>query len=65
MSADASAPDQLITVKRSNVSSMQPSPVSLMPDSLIDTLNRNEALDLLAYIMSRGNREATVFRSER
>ena len=53
---------KIVTVKRSDVESMQPSPVSLMPADLLKPLNRDEVLDLLAYLLSRGDKRAAVFR---
>lgn len=40
----------------------QPSPVSIMPRDLLKTLNRDEVLDLLAYLLSRGDRNDPMFR---
>ena len=51
--SDLNAPP--VTVKRSNVASTKPSPISQMPEGLINTLNREELLDLLAYLISRGD----------
>ena len=48
-------PDQVTVVKRDDVKSVNPSPTSPMPPGLIFTLNRNELLDLFAYIKSGGN----------
>ena len=42
---------------------MKPSPVSLMPDGLLDTLNRDEVLDLIAYLLSRGDRNDPMFKN--
>ena len=38
-----------------------PSKVSLMPTGLLDKLNRDEVLDLLAYLLSRGNPNDQIF----
>ena len=35
---------------------------SWLPADLLDALNRDELLDLLAYLMSRGDPDATLFR---
>ena len=52
---------QIAVVKRGEVEEMTPSPTSLMPDKLLDTLNRDEMLDLLAYLLSRGNPDDLMF----
>ncbi len=33
-----------------------------MPDKLLDALNDQEVLDLIAYLMSRGNPEDPMFK---
>ena len=53
---------KFVQVKRSDVESLAPSPVSLMPADLLKPLNENEALDLLAYLLSRGDKRAAVFK---
>ena len=40
----------------------KPSPVSMMPEGLLDTLERDEILDLIAYLLSRGDRDHEMFR---
>jgi len=54
-------PDQITIVKNSDVKSMKPSPISPMPPALINILNKDELLDLFAYIKSGGNRADAVF----
>ena len=53
---------KIARVKKDEVEMMRPSPISLMPKSLLDTLNRDELLDLLAYLLSRGNPNDAMFR---
>ena len=45
----------------SNVATSEPSPVSLMPAGLINRLNEQELLDLMAYLTSGGNPDHEVF----
>lgn len=52
---------KLVTVKNSDIEDKKLSPVSLMPRDLLKTLNENEALDLMAYLLSRGNPRDPVF----
>ena len=34
----------------------------MMPQGLLNTLDRDEVLDLVAYLLSRGDRDMAVFR---
>ena len=51
-----------VEIKKSNIEEQLPSATSLMPKDLLKTLNEDEALDLLAYLMSRGNPGDPMFR---
>ncbi|MEC8390756.1 MAG: c-type cytochrome [Planctomycetota bacterium] len=53
---------KIATIAAEDVEEVTPSPVSLMPADLLDTLNENEVLDLLAYLLSRGNPNDPMFR---
>jgi putative heme-binding domain-containing protein len=55
-------PNAMANVDRKQVESMDPSPVSMMPAELLDTLKEDEVLDLLAYLLSRGDRNAGMFK---
>ena len=55
------APEILTPVKTSDIKSREPYPVSMMPVGLINGLNRDELLDLLAYIQSGGNPDDKAF----
>ncbi|MDR3405478.1 MAG: c-type cytochrome [Chthoniobacter sp.] len=57
----ALAPEVLTPVKTSDVKSRKPYPVSMMPVGLVNALNRDELLDLLAYIQSGGNPNDKAF----
>ncbi|MCE9630787.1 MAG: c-type cytochrome [Planctomycetia bacterium] len=50
-----------VVIERSAIEEILPSPTSLMPAGLIDTLNENEVLDLVAYVLSRGNQRDPRF----
>jgi putative heme-binding domain-containing protein len=54
-------PASVIDVDHRLVEEIQPSPISMMPSGLMNTLNENEALDLLAYLLSRGERTNAMF----
>lgn len=53
---------KLVTVKKSNIETQQLSSVSLMPKDLLKQLNQDEVLDLMAYLLSRGNPNDAMFR---
>ena len=53
--SSALAPDALTTVDETSVKSRQPFNVSMMPPGMINALNKDELLDLFAYILSGGN----------
>lgn len=54
-------PGKLDTIKRGNVEEMQPSSVSMMPNGLLNTLQKEEILDLMAYLLSGGDRSSPRF----
>jgi putative heme-binding domain-containing protein len=54
-------PDGLTSVNRKNIASISTSKVSMMPSGLLDTLQQNEILDLMAYLLSRGDRNHKMF----
>ena len=54
-----------VEIERSNVEEMNPSPVSLMPAGLLDQLNESETLDLVAYVLSRGDKRDPRFAKPR
>jgi putative heme-binding domain-containing protein len=51
-----------VRVKKSDIESMQPSAVSLMPADLLKPLGQEELLDLMAFILSRGDNRNQMFR---
>lgn len=55
-------PNGIETVRRNNIETMLPSTKSLMPDGLLDTFEDDEVLDLMAYLLSRGDRQHAMFR---
>ena len=44
-----------IVLKEGDIASKKKSPTSIMPRGLLDQLTREEILDLVAYIVSRGD----------
>jgi putative heme-binding domain-containing protein len=53
---------KVVEVQKTEIESIKPSPVSLMPAKLIDGLNQNEVLDLLAYMLSKGDPASPFFK---
>ena len=49
-------------VNRTKIEETRPSPTSMMPEGLLSTLDREEIVDLIAYLLSRGDRESKMFR---
>ena len=54
-------PDNLMPVEGNEVKSRKPYPMSMMPPGLINSLNKDELLDLLAYLQSGGNPNDKAF----
>jgi putative heme-binding domain-containing protein len=50
-----------VTVDRKDIEQEKTSAISLMPAELMDKLNEEEALDLIAYLLSRGNPKSRMF----
>lgn len=59
---DMSAPGDFTNVKRAELVRSEPSKVSPMPEGLLNTLKQDEVLDLMAFLLSRGERDGKFFR---
>ena len=55
-------PGAQTTIARKNIKSMELSKVSMMPPGLLNTLKDSDILDLLAYLLSKGNKEDPMFK---
>jgi putative heme-binding domain-containing protein len=55
-------PSDLTKVKASRVESIEKSKVSMMPEGLLDSFQEDEILDLVAYLLSRGDRHNSMFK---
>jgi putative heme-binding domain-containing protein len=64
INTDMLDPNKIVNVNRNLIESIDPSKVSMMPESLIDGLQREEILDLVAYLYSRGDRNHKMFRKQ-
>jgi len=59
---DMLSPAKLTSVNVNNVESFELSKVSPMPTGLLDTFREDEILDLVAYVLSRGDRGHEMFK---
>lgn len=48
-------------VSKADIETITPSKTSLMPSDLLNSLNKDEVLDMLAYLMSRGDPQDRMF----
>jgi len=64
VNTDMMNPDAMTTIKRDDIDFMSPSKTSMMPNGLLNTLHEEEILDLMAYLLSRGNRDDKMFKQE-
>ena len=55
-------PSSTVGINRTNIESMKPSKLSMMPSGLLDTFKEDEILDMMAYILSRGDRTHAMFK---
>jgi putative heme-binding domain-containing protein len=51
-----------LVLKKSEIASRTKSPTSIMPKGLLDRLTRDEVLDLMAYVIARGDPGHRLFR---
>lgn len=56
-------PGRLTTIRRQDIDTMQLSKTSMMPAGLLNTLTEEQVQDLLAYLLSRGDRNHAMFQS--
>jgi putative heme-binding domain-containing protein len=61
VTADPRNPEEFTAVALDQVKGRKPYPVSLMPAGMINPLNRDELLDLVAYLQSGGNPQHKAF----
>jgi putative heme-binding domain-containing protein len=52
---------KIVTVAKDDIEESAVSKISLMPNDLLKPLNRQEVLDLMAYLLSRGNPNDRMF----
>ncbi len=59
---DMTAPGKLTSIKTKDIDEMRVSKTSLMPAGLLETLSKEEILDLMAYLRSGGNPNHEFFK---
>ncbi len=62
INTDPTDPNQSTRVDRKQVKSIEPSKVSPMPPMLLSMLTKDEILDLMAYLLSGGDKTNKVFK---
>ena len=62
INTDMLDPNAQVNVNRTKIEETRPSPTSMMPEGLLSTLDREEVVDLVAYLLSRGDRESSLFK---
>ena len=50
-----------VQIPKAEIESRTLSPTSLMPKNLLNTMSQGEVLNLLAYVLSRGNPQDPMF----
>ena len=62
VNTDMMTPSTITHVKAADIKSIEPSPISMMPPGLINTMTKDDILDLLAYLISSGDPEHDLFK---
>ncbi len=62
INTDGLNPNAITTVNKNNIDTMKLSKQSMMPSGLFDTLKDDEIIDLMAYLLSRGDRNGPFFK---
>ena len=62
INTDMLDPNAITQVNRNQVEATKPSTVSMMPEGLLNTLKEDEVLDLMAFVLSRGDRKSPMFK---
>lgn len=55
------APDKIRTIAKSDIDEREASKISIMPQGVLNKLTREEILDLLAYVVSNGDKKSELF----
>ena len=55
---------KVVDIPKSDIDEIVPSTTSIMPQDLLNKLNEDEVLDLMAYLLSRGDKRHPMFRKK-
>jgi hypothetical protein len=61
LNTDMLDPSAQVNIDARKIEETRPSPTSMMPEGLLSTLNKDEIADLVAYLLSRGDRSSKLF----
>lgn len=62
LATDMMDPGGFTNIKRTDITTIEASKLSPMPEGLLNTLREDEILDLMAFLLSRGDRSGSMFR---
>ncbi|MGB1925652.1 MAG: family 16 glycoside hydrolase, partial [Rubripirellula sp.] len=62
VNTDMMKPSTIIKLNVDTIEAIRPSKVSMMPEDLINTMNEKDVLDLLAYLISAGDPNHSLFK---
>jgi putative heme-binding domain-containing protein len=62
VNTDMMKPSTVTKVKAENLTSIEPSSISMMPPGLINTMDKEDILDLMAYLIAGGKSDHELFR---
>ncbi|MCH2059419.1 MAG: c-type cytochrome [Verrucomicrobiales bacterium] len=62
INTDMMTPSTITKVDVKLIESIEPSPISMMPPGLLSTMEQEDILDLLAYLLSSGNSQDPLFK---
>ena len=63
ITTDMMRPNETRAVKADEIVSIEPSGISMMPRGLLSTMEDSDILDLLAYLLSSGDRDDPMFKN--
>ncbi len=62
INTDMLDPNALTNVRRGRIETMETSKLSMMPEGLLNVLHEDEVIDLMAFLLSRGDRNHKMFK---
>lgn len=57
------APDKVRTIRKDDIDEREVSKVSIMPQGVLNKLTKEEILDLLAFVVSKGDKKSELFKA--